>query len=53
MTCWHADRMKTVVALGALALAGAMPFGCASPQGVLFNPIASQRVWPPPPDNAI
>ena len=52
MTCWHADRMKTVAALGALALAGAMPFGCARPQGVLFEPISRQRVWPPPPAQA-
>lgn len=50
MICCHADSMKRfAVALGTLLLVSAMPVGCAHPQGLLFEPIASPRVWPPPP----
>jgi len=49
MACWHADSMKRLIAPCALLLVSAMPIGCARPQGLLFEPIASPRVWPPPP----
>ena len=41
--------MKRLASHCAVLWVAAIPVGCASPQGVLFEPIASRRTWPPPP----
>ena len=41
---WRRAALMTVL------VAGATIFGCARPQGILFEPIDPPRVWPMPPD---
>ena len=49
MTSWPIDSMMRPLAIAAVLLVGAMPLGCARPQGLLFEPIEQSRAWPPPP----
>lgn len=50
--CLPFDNLAGKAMVGVMLLAGVMIAGCARPRGVLFEPLASPRVWPPPPDQA-